>query len=69
MARGFVGLTADLTTKDRYFVVNTRSESAERLLTHQNRGWEHLITPGSNTIARLRNDFRTSFKHFKARGH
>jgi hypothetical protein len=69
MARGIVGLTADLTAKDRFFVVNTRSDSAERLLTHQKRGWEHLITPGSTTIIRLRNEFRTSFKHYKARGH
>jgi hypothetical protein len=69
MARAFVGLTADLTAKNRYFVVNTRSDSAERLLTHQKRGWEHLITPGSTTVSRLHNEFRTSFKHFKAWGH
>jgi hypothetical protein len=67
MARGFVGLTADLTTTDRFFVVNTGSDSVERLLTHLRREWDHQIIPGSNTVDRLRYSFRDSFKKFKAR--
>jgi hypothetical protein len=67
MARGFVGLTADLSAKDKFFVVNTESDSVERLLTHHARGWENLIVPGSGTVSRLRHDFRAAYKKYKAR--
>jgi hypothetical protein len=67
MARGFVGLTSDLSTKDRFFVVNTESDSAERLLTHLGRGWDHRIIPGSDTVSRLRHSFRDAYKKYKAR--
>lgn len=67
MARGFVGLTSDLSTRDRFFVVNTESDSVERLLTHLGRGWDHRIIPGSDTVPRLRHAFRDAYKKFKAR--
>lgn len=67
LARGFVGLVSDLATGDRYFVVNTDSDQAERYLTSRKRLWEHEVYPGSATaVTRLLNAFQVSFRNFVA---
>jgi hypothetical protein len=67
MARAFLGLVADMSSKDRYLIANTASESVEQLLTHRDAGWEHRVIPGSSTVPRLENQFRQTFKRYKAR--
>ncbi|AGC44071.1 hypothetical protein MYSTI_02755 [Myxococcus stipitatus DSM 14675] len=66
LARAFMGLIGDIQAPGRFFVVNTSSQSAERLLTSHRRGWEHQVTPGSPVLDRLLGSFRNAFKDFKA---
>lgn len=68
LARGFMGLVRDIQKSARFFVVNTSSDSVERLLTEHNEAWEHQVSPRSTLHReRLRNSFQTQFKLFKAR--
>jgi hypothetical protein len=68
LARAFIGLESDISTKDAFFVTNTSSSSVERLLTARSRKWEHNIVPSSQVnVDRLRNTFQLAFKNFKAR--
>jgi hypothetical protein len=67
LARSFMGLSADLTTKRSYFVVNANSQSIEKLLTHHGKKWEHEIAAASSVaVSRLRGAFQTDFRNFKA---
>lgn len=69
LARGFVGLVADISTKNPFFVTNTSSSSVEKLLSHRvKNGWEKDITPTcmNSEVDRLVNAFRNSFKNYKA---
>ncbi|MBN3068538.1 hypothetical protein H5A34_10530 [Pectobacterium brasiliense] len=69
LARGFVGLVADISTKNPFFVTNTSSESVERLLSHRvKNGWEKDITPTctNSEVERLINAFRKAFMNYKA---
>jgi hypothetical protein len=67
MARGFVGLQVDLSARDCYFVINTNSVSAEKLLSKLDKIWGTSIIPSSPvSVTRLRNLFQTSFVKFKA---
>jgi hypothetical protein len=67
LARGFVGLVSDVAQGDRYFIVNTNSNQAEKYLTARKRSWEHEVYPGSLiAVARLRNAFQVSFRNFVA---
>lgn len=69
MARGFVGLVADISTKSPYFVTNTSSTSVEKLLSHRvKNGWEREISPTCKNaeVDRLIHSFRNSFKNYKA---
>ena len=70
LARGFVGLVADLSVKNPFFVTNTNSASVEKLLSHRvKNGWERDISPTcKNTeVDRLIHAFRNCFKNYKAR--
>jgi len=68
LARSFMGLSSDLTSKYSYFVVNANSQSIERLLTHHGKNWEHEIVPASPVaVSRLRGAFQKDFRNFKAR--
>lgn len=63
LARGFIGLTADLQSKGRYFVANTRSNRVETLLTRHNRHWGTGVVPSNTTeVVRLRAAFETELK-------
>jgi len=68
LGRGFLGLCADMTGRELFFVMNTTATSIERLLSHRHREWDHQIVPGSPTVARLRSSFQTVFKNFKSTG-
>jgi hypothetical protein len=67
LARGFVGLCSELTSRDCFFVMNTGSASVEKLLTHHDKNWENLIAPASDTVNLLRATFQKAFKRFKTR--
>lgn len=67
LARGFVGLCSELTSRDCYFVMNTGSGSVEKLLTHHDKKWENLVVPNSDTVDLLRTAFQKAFKNFKTR--
>lgn len=67
LARGFVGLCSELTSRDCFFVMNTGSASVEKLLTHHDKKWENLIAPASDTVNLLCTSFQKAFKNFKTR--
>jgi len=69
LARSFIGLISDLSSKDPFFVTNTSANSVEKLLSHRVKHWEKNITPScsNNEIDRLAYSFRDAFKNFKAR--
>jgi hypothetical protein len=69
LARGFLGLVADMSTKSPFFVSNTSSTSVDKLLSHRvKNGWERDISPTckSSEVERLVFAFRNSFKNYKA---
>lgn len=69
LARGFVGLVADISTKSPFFVSNTSSTSVDKLLSHRvKNGWERDISPTckNSEVDRLVHAFRNSFKNYKA---
>lgn len=67
LARGFMGLCTDLTARNVYFVTNTESATAERLLSHHRRNWERRVEPrNAREVERLRNTFQTAFRNFQA---
>lgn len=67
-ARAFMGLRVDLTAQDCYFVINTSSDSAQKLLAKKNRDYGINIVPSSSTtVERLRSNFQSSFAKFKDR--
>jgi len=68
LARGFVGLCSDLSTRDCFFVSNAGSLSVEKLLTHHRKHWESRLEPGTPiVITRFVASIQSAFKHFKAR--
>ncbi len=68
MARGFVGLCSDLSSRECFFVTNTTALSVEKLLAHQRKKWQNVMTPGSTVaIERFRNAVQDTFKDFKTR--
>ena len=69
LARGFVGLVADISTESPFFVSNTSSTSVDKLLSHRvKNGWERDISPTckNSEVERLVYAFRNSFKNYKA---
>lgn len=68
LARGFVGLCSDLSTRECFFVTNTTALSVEKLLAHQRKNWQNVVTPGSSVaVERFRNAVQDTFKDFKTR--
>jgi hypothetical protein len=69
LARGFLGLVNDLSSKRPFFVTNTSSNSVEKLLSHRApHSWEKDITPTckNNEVDRLVYALRSTFKNYKA---
>jgi hypothetical protein len=69
LGRQFIGLGADVTAKKTYFVSNQSSASVEKLLSGRGSNWGSEIKPGATIdVVRIRNEFQTAFKDYKARG-
>jgi len=67
LARAFIGLGSDVSTKNVVFVTNTESESVQRLLTARGEQWAHRVVPASVVdVERMRNELQSAFKYFKA---
>ncbi|MFM0596832.1 hypothetical protein [Paraburkholderia dilworthii] len=69
LARGFIGLVADVSCKSPFFVTNTSSPSVDKLLSHRAKnGWERDISPTckNSEVERLVHAFRSTFKNYKA---
>lgn len=69
LARSFLGLVSDLRIRgDCYFITNTVSPAAAKLLTISRKKWEQNISPrATNDVNRLMYSIQTVFKDFKAR--
>jgi hypothetical protein len=67
LARAFIGLGTDVSTRNTIFVTNTKSESVEKLLTARDRQWANRVAPGATIdVERLRNELQTAFKYFRS---
>lgn len=67
LARAFIGLSSDVSTRNAFFVTNAESESVERLLTARAQKWANRAVPAAVIdVERLRNQFQVAFKYFKA---
>jgi len=68
LARSFMGLTKELRSNNRFFVLNIDSLSATKMLSHHHsHGWEHQVVPASTVaVERLKNVFQNVFKNYKA---
>lgn len=67
-ARSFLGLVSDIRARGEcYFITNTTSNAATKLLTMANKKWEHNIAPETNDVNRLIYSLQSIFKDFKAR--
>jgi hypothetical protein len=68
LGRAFLGLARDFSVNSLYFVINRNANFIEKLLSHKRQLWEHNITTSEvNSVSRLRYNFQTAFKDFKAR--
>lgn len=68
LARSFLGLTEEIHQRDRFFVSNASSNSVAKMLTSHDRKWETKVSPLNPRLQqRLRGNFETAFKHYKAR--
>jgi len=66
LARAFVGLCSDLSSRECFFVTNASSISVEKLLTHQRKNWQSRVAPSEAVaVERLRNSLQNAFKDFK----
>lgn len=71
LGRGFLGLVADIhhSPGERYFVMNTSSDSVARLLTKHKRKLSHDLIPNEiREVTKLRSSFQEVFDSFKIRG-
>lgn len=68
LARAFVGLCSDLSSRECVFVTNATSVSVEKLLTHQRRKWQSRVEPNQAVVVeRFRNSIQDVFKDFKTK--
>lgn len=66
LARSFIGLTSDISSRcNNYFVTSTSSESIEVLLSNKSKIWYRNIIPAeAKEVEMLRNAFQTTFRNF-----
>ena len=68
LARGFVGLCSDLSSRDTFFVSNSGAVSVEKLLTHKSLPWSSQLRPAIPVeVQRFRNAIQTVFKRYQAK--
>jgi hypothetical protein len=71
LARAFLGLVADIPGRhgERYFIMNTPTESVAKLLMHHKRKVGHDVVPNQlGEVTKLKSSFREVFDSFKIRG-
>jgi len=71
LGRAFLGLVADISYRygERYFVMNTSSDSVAKLLAkHKRKPGHDLIPNQAGEVTKLRSSFRDVFDSFKIRG-
>jgi hypothetical protein len=68
-ARSFMGLITDIPNgNDRFFVVNTNSTSAEKMLAYHRKNWEHNLSPNApEYVNKIRTAFQKKFANYKAK--
>lgn len=65
LARSFLGLTSDMSTRcDKYFVASASADSVEVLLNEKHKIWHRNILPGAVETEMLQNAFQTTFRNF-----
>lgn len=68
LARAFVGLCSDLSSRECFFITNITGVNLEKLLTYQRKKWQSPIRPSDAVAAnRLRNAVQDVFKDFRAK--
>jgi hypothetical protein len=68
LARAFVGLCSDLSSRECFFITNITGVSVEKLLTHQRKKWQSPVQPSQVVaVERLRNAVQDVFKDFRAK--
>jgi len=67
LARSFLGLDKEFSSKKAYFVSNTTSKNVEKILSKHSRMWDRNIVPRLNKDAnRLTGQFQTAFQNLNA---
>ena len=67
LARSFVGLLADIQSRERFFVANTSSDSVKTMLSFHNKNWACDIHPAQErNVRNLVAHFEAVFSRFKA---
>ncbi|WP_210359498.1 hypothetical protein [Sphingomonas beigongshangi] len=67
LARGYLGLAEELTKKNRLLVTNTTSETAAKMITYHDAGWEFdLSSPSSPKAADLEAKIKNVFRNYIA---
>jgi hypothetical protein len=68
LARGYLGLSEELSKQDRLLVTNTTSDSAAKMITYHKAGWEFgLSSPTSPQAADLEAKFKQALRNYVAR--
>ena len=67
LGRSFIGLVADLSSDDSFFVTNTYSTSIEKLLSNRNKKWGHNVKPNTDDTNELLYAIKSTFKNYKAK--
>jgi hypothetical protein len=67
LARGYLGLSEEISKKNRWLVTNTTSRTAAKMITYHNAGWEFdLSSPSSTKSADLEAKIKEAFRNYVA---
>ena len=68
LGRGFLGLVADTSMQNAFFVINRRAKSIEKLLAHKKQHWDHKVVPSATLeVNRLTASLQKAFHNFQAK--
>jgi hypothetical protein len=66
-ARGFLGLTAELSKNNRFLITNTSSQTVEKMVTYHKAEWEfRLDLSDPNIAANLLSRLARTFRDYQA---
>ncbi|MQX38595.1 hypothetical protein [Roseospira navarrensis] len=69
VGRGFLGLTRDIISENRFFVSNSTSERVKKLIAYHKASWECPVVPSAtDKVQNLRSQFSTCFRDYVAKG-